>query len=153
METAGANLEVGVPVTGGILCLGGDIEGEEAVLALADGLAVELPFRSIDLQGCRVAVRQGVSLVLDDSRHVQGITGPPDAPFSVHEGLETFLQDLSANVEAAQGALRAKLEISGAAASTAYDGKGPVGNLDLCQAVAAGLCRGYGLELVIVHFQ
>ena len=153
VEAAGANLEVGVPVASGVLCAGGNIEGEESVLALADGLAVELAFRGINLQSCRMAVRQGVSLILDDCRYMQRISRPPDASLSVHKGFEAFLEHLSANVEAAQGAFSAEFKVCGAASGAANHGKGLMRHLHLCQAVPAGLCRCNLLQLIIVHLQ
>ena len=155
VETAAAHFQVGVPVAGGVIGLGGDVEAEEAVGALAGVFSVESAGRGIDFQRRRVGRWQTLSLLCHDGSHVQGIAGAPYAALAVDEGFDALLEHLAAHVEAAGGALVAvgHLEVGGAASRLGYHGEGLAGHFHGGQAVGVGLAAADFLELVVVHFQ
>ena len=150
VEAAGANLQVCVPIAGRVIGLGGNVKGEEAVRALADEFCVELALGGVHFKGGGVPVRQALSLILDDGRHVQGVARTPYSALAIDEGFEAFLQHLSPNVESAQGALCGQFEVGGAATCAAYHGKGFMAHFHLCKAVAARFCRADSLQLIVV---
>ena len=104
VETAAANLQIGIPVSRGIIRLGGDVETEESVGALAGRLGIELPRRSEDFQRGGVVCREGPAAVCDQRRDVQGIPRTPHSPLAIDKGLDALLEHLTADVETADGA-------------------------------------------------
>ena len=155
VEAAAAHFEVGVPVAGGVIGLGGDVKTEEAVGSLAGEFAVERAGRGIHLQGGGMGRWKVSALVGHDGGHVQGISRAPHAAFSVNEGLDALLNHFSAHVEAAHGTLVAAgyLEVGGAAAGLGHHGEGFALDLYGSQALAVGLCRADALQLIVIHFQ
>ena len=147
VEAASAQFQVGVPVARGVIGLGGDVEAVEAVGALAGIFGVELSGGGVHFQGGRVCGREVFALVGHDGAHVQGVAGTPDAAFSVDEGLDAFLENLTAHVEAAQGAFVAglDLQVGSAAAGLGHDGEGLAAQLDFGQAFGVGLSAADGL--------
>ena len=100
-----------------------------------------------------MAVRKGVSFVLDDSRNMQHVARPPDTSFTVEEGFHSFLEHLSTHVEAAHRAFGGQLQISHASAGPAHHGERPVRDFDLRQAVASRFHGRDSLQLEVHYLQ
>ena len=141
VEAAAAHFQVRTPETGGIVFARGNVEGEEAVGALAGDLGMERSFRGVHLQGGRMVFREGLALVGHDGGHMQGVTGTPDAAFAIDEGLHALFQDLAAYVEAAGGTFGSAgdLQVRGAAAGLGHHGEGLMLNVERGQTLAVGL--------------
>ena len=154
VEAAAAHFQVGVPVAGGVIGLGGDVEAEEAVGALSGVFSVERARRGVDFQRRGMGRWQTLSLFRHDGRHVQGVAGAPHAALAVDVGLDALLEHLAAYVEAAGGTLVAVsyLEVGGAAAGLGHHGEGLADDIQGCQAVGVGLAAADFLQLVVVHF-
>ena len=156
VETAAAHLQIGVPISGRIIRLGGDVETIESIRALAGIFAIELACGSIDLQGCGMPLGEILAAVRHQGCNMQRIPGAPDAAFAVDEGLDALFQHLSPNIETAGGAFVAagNLEVGCAAARLCHHGErlairaqGEGG-----QTVAIRLSGCEALQLEIKHF-
>ena len=154
MEGAAAHLEVGVPVTGGIIGLGGHIEVVEAIRALPHQPGVELAFRRVHFQGGGVSLGQGLAFVVKQQRQVHGVAGTPDATLPVNEAFEAFLEHLSAHVETTQGTFvtGVHLQVCHAAARLGHYGERLALDRDGDQALAIRLAGANLLQLEVVHF-
>ena len=141
VESAAAHFEVGVPVAGGVIGLGGDAVAVEAVHALAGEAAVELSFRRVEFQRGGMPLGQRLAPVVEEERKMQHVSRPPYAAFAVHEALQAFLQHFAAHVVPAEGTLvsASHLQISHAAAGLGHHGKRLARYGNLCQALTVGL--------------
>ena len=153
LESAAAGLEIGVPVAGGVIGLGGNVKAEETVGAFLHLAGMELAFRGIDFQRHRMGGREVLPLVAQKKVHVEGVAGPPDAAFSVDEGLEALLHFLSAHVKAAQGALLSVggLEVGGAAAGLGHHNEGSMVQREMRQSLSVRPAFADALQLEVVH--
>ena len=102
-EGCTSDLEPCVPGTRRVIDLRRKVEYVHTVPGAAVYLlGIELAFRGIDFHYGRMVIRDPVVLVLEDHRHVQGVSRSPDAPFSVDESLESLLKFLPSDIETAQ---------------------------------------------------
>ena len=156
MEGGASDLEVGVPISGRVIILGGYVEHIETVFTVSvDVLGIETSLRCVKLHDSRMVVRNLVLLILKDEAHMEGVTRTPHASLSIYESLETLVQDLSAHVKAAQGFLVTGCDFEVACGSTSlgdYHERLP-GEGDLCHSVSPGLGISYLLELVAVDIK
>ena len=156
MERGPANFEIGMPCPRRILGLGRNVEDIESVFPIAvDLLRVELSFRCVNLQDCRMAVGNIILFVLQNHRDMERVPWPPDASLSVDESLQPLFQGLSADIEPAQGFLLTfgHFQVAGGSASFRHHNERLAGKGYLCHSVSACLGVADLFELVAVDIE